>query len=90
VHGRVATEPGNFTGNITPEGWKRVEELRRAYVSSRYAFFARKFANADLDRVFAKCLQPAVKQTGYELLTVTQKAGHIDAIIEDEIRRADF
>jgi nucleoside 2-deoxyribosyltransferase len=32
----------------------------------------------------------AVKQTGYDLRTVTQKAGHIDAIVEDEIRRCRF
>ena len=31
-----------------------------------------------------------MKQTGYDLLTVTQKAGHIDAIIEDEIRRCRY
>ena len=66
------------------------EELRRAHVASRYAFFARKFANDDLDQVYTECLLPAVKQTGYDLRTVTQKAGHIDAIIEDEIRRCRF
>jgi hypothetical protein len=81
---------GLFSGNITPHGWERVEELQRAHVSSRYAFLARKFDNSDLDRVFASCLQPAIKQTGYDLRTVTQKAGHIDAIIEDEIRRCRF
>jgi hypothetical protein len=69
-------------GHITGSGWRRTEELRR--------FFARKFANADLDRVYTECLNPAVKQTGYDLKTVTQKAGHIDAIIEDEIRRCRF
>jgi hypothetical protein len=81
---------GEFRARLTPEGWTRVDELRRAHVSSRFAFFARKFANADLDRVFAECLQPAVKRTGFDLRTVTQKAGHIDAIIEDEIRRCRF
>jgi hypothetical protein len=83
-----ATTTGLFSG--TPHGWERVEELQRAHVSSRYAFLARKFDNADLDRVFSSCLQRAVKQTGYDLRTVTQKAGHIDAIIEDEIRRCRF
>jgi nucleoside 2-deoxyribosyltransferase len=34
--------------------------------------------------------QEAVADTGYELRTVPQKAGHIDAIIEDEIRRCKF
>jgi hypothetical protein len=79
-----------FRAGLTPAGWTRVEELQRAHVASRFAFFARKFANADVDRVFAECLQPAVKQTGYDLRTATQMAGHIDAIIEDEIRRCRF
>jgi hypothetical protein len=79
-----------FRTGLTPPGWNRIEELQRAHVASRFAFFARKFANADLDRVFTECLQAAVKQTGYDLRTVTQKAGHIDAIIEDEIRRCRF
>jgi nucleoside 2-deoxyribosyltransferase len=53
-------------------------------------FFARKFDNAELDIVFAHCLAPAVRQTGYELRTVTQRAGLVDAVIEDEIRRCCF
>jgi hypothetical protein len=82
---------GHFAnGHITGSGWRRIEQLRRAHIASRYAFFARKFANTDLDRVYAECLKPAVKQTGYELKPVTPKAGHIDAIIENEIRRCRF
>ncbi len=77
-------------GRLTPSGWLRVEELKRAHVSSRFAFFARQFQNPDLDRVFEHCLRPAVAQTGYELRPVTQRAGLVDAIIEDEIRRCRF
>lgn len=33
---------------------------------------------------------PAVEQTGFELRSVTQKAGLVDAVIEDEIRRCRF
>jgi hypothetical protein len=98
--GRELTEEGLVKGSylgaflsngyITGTGWRRIDKLKRAHVASRYAFFARKFANTDLDRVYVECLQPAVKQTGYDLRTVTQKAGHIDAIIEDEIRRCRF
>lgn len=77
-------------GHITGAGWQRVEELQLARVSSQYAFFARKFENTDLDRAYAACFLPAVRQTGYDLRTATQKAGHIDAIIEDEIRRCRF
>lgn len=82
---------GHFTnGHLTASGWQRVEDLKRANTSSGYAFFARQFSNPDLDRVYTECLRPAVAQTGFELRTVTQKAGHIDAIIEDEIRRCKF
>jgi hypothetical protein len=77
-------------GNLTAEGWRRFEDLKRAQVSSNFAFFARKFDNAELDQVFDKCLRDAVAQTGYELRTATQRAGLVDAVIEDEIRRCRF
>jgi hypothetical protein len=59
-------------------------------ITSRFAFFARRFANKELDEIFERCLGPAIAQTGYELRTVSQKGGLIDAIIEDEIRRCRF
>jgi len=61
---------------LTPMGWLRVEELKQAHVSSRFAFFARKFQNLDLDRVFEECLRQAVAQTGYELLVGAAEMGH--------------
>jgi hypothetical protein len=78
------------TLQLTPQGWRRFEELKTAHVASRFAFFARQFNNPDLDHVFKECLRDAVQQTGYELRTVSQQAGLIDAIIEDEIRRCRF
>ncbi len=77
-------------GNLTAQGWERVDLLRRARIASRYAFFARKFDNPDLDTVFKQCLSQAVADTGFELRIVTQRAGLIDAIMEDEIRRCRF
>jgi hypothetical protein len=82
--------PLRHKGNLTIDGWQRFEELRRAHIASNFAFFARQFANSDLDEVFDRCLRPAVEATGYELRTVTQRAGLVDAIIEDEIRRCRF
>jgi hypothetical protein len=76
--------------NLTPLGWQRFEELRRAQISSSFAFFARQFVNPELDAVFERCLRPAVEQTGYSLRTATQRAGLVDAVIEDEIRRCRF
>lgn len=86
----IATIDQTFRGRITPTGWNHVEELKRAHIASRYAFFARQFKNDDLDTLNQDCLKQAVADTGFELRTVTQKAGHIDAIIEDEIRRCRF
>jgi hypothetical protein len=81
----------HFTnGYLTASGWQRVENLKRAHTSSKYAFFARQFSNPDLDKAYTECLRKAVAQTGFELRIVTQKAGHVDAIIEDEIRRCRF
>jgi hypothetical protein len=77
-------------GNLTARGWERFEELKLAQIVSRFAFFAGKFENLDLDRVFNECLRPGVQATGYELRTVTQRAGLVDAVIEDEIRRCRF
>jgi nucleoside 2-deoxyribosyltransferase len=75
---------------LSAAGWKRFEELQQAHVSSRFAFFARQFTNPDLDRLFETSLYDAVLQTGFELRTATQRAGLIDAVIEDEIRRCRF
>ena len=77
-------------GTLTIDGWQRFEELKRAHISSRYAFFARRFNNVELDKAFEECLRPAVEATGYELRLVTQRAGLVDAVIEDEIRRCRF
>jgi hypothetical protein len=79
-----------YTGHLTAQGWQTLEELKRAHVSSNFAFFARKFKNSELDQVFNDCLCQAVKDTGYELRTATQRAGLVDAVIEDEIRRCRF
>ena len=45
---------------------------------------ARQFKNSDLDTLYANCIQQAVADVEYELRTATQKADHIDAIIEDD------
>jgi hypothetical protein len=60
---------------LTPQGWDRVAELKRAHISSRYAFFARQFKNDDLDRLFDGHLRQAVLDTGYELRPLRRKLG---------------
>jgi hypothetical protein len=83
-------DPVQVKARLTILGWQRFEDLKRAHVSSNFAFFARKFDNSELDQVFENCLYQAVKDAGYELRTATQRAGLVDAIIEDEIRRCRF
>jgi len=94
VQGMVALDqpprPGLRILHLTYAGWLRVEELHKARIASNFAFFARRFDNPELDEVFEKCLRPSVAATGYELRTVPQRAGLIDAIVEDEIRRCRF
>ena len=34
---------------LSETGWRRFEELKQAHISSKYAFFARKFRNTELD-----------------------------------------
>jgi hypothetical protein len=85
-----ATSNLQFDGYLSETGWRRFEELKQARISSSFAFFARRFSNTELDQVFERCLYPAVQQTGYELRTVPQRAGLIDAVIENEIRRCRF
>ncbi len=75
---------------LTFSGWERYTTATKAVAQSQYAFLARKFENAELNDVVDRCLRPAVAATGYELRTVTQKAGLIDAIIEHEIRSCRF
>ena len=81
---------GFQSARLTIRGWQRYDEIKRAHVASRFAFLARQFDNSELDRILVECLIPAVRQTGFELRPVSQKAGLIDAIIEDEIRRCRF
>jgi predicted transcriptional regulator/nucleoside 2-deoxyribosyltransferase len=88
ISNRISTGLRQF--QLTYLGWQRIEELKKAHVASNFAFFARRFENSELDEVFEKCLRPAVTDTGYDLRTVTQRAGLIDAVVEDEIRRCKF
>jgi hypothetical protein len=88
----LVTQPAGYTHvvKLTGSGWRRIEELRNAHVASHYAFFARRFRNPELDLVVDNCLVDAVLKTGFEMRMATQRAGLIDAVIEDEIRRCRF
>jgi nucleoside 2-deoxyribosyltransferase len=92
IQSRISENPTSASDvvTLTGQGWNRVEELKRAHAASTYAFFSRRFKNKDLDEFVEKCLVHGVKQTGYALRMVSQRAGLIDAIMEHEIRRCRF
>lgn len=83
-------DPDVYELRLTILGWSRFQSLLRSAEASHFAFFGRKFDNPELDRVFERCLRPAVLATGYELRTVTQSVGLIDSVIENEIRNCRF
>ena len=80
----------NFEARLTFAGWNEYEKLRIKKSESHFSFFARQFDNVDLDQLYETCLRPAVRDTGFDLRTVSQKAGHIDSIVEYEIRTCKF
>ena len=51
IQQRLTEGPQKSSGNVglrlTPSGWLRVEELKRAHIASKYAFFARQFNNPE-------------------------------------------
>lgn len=77
---------------LTIAGWERYERLKKGTVKSRKAFMAMKFGETDLDKIFGEWFRPAVKQTGFDLQTVSGNpvAGLIDEKIRVDIRMARF
>jgi hypothetical protein len=83
---------GKVAYGITPNGWKRVDELRKTNLNSNKAFMAMKFGDEEMDCIFLNTFKPAVKQTGFELFKLDEKpvAGLIDDRMRVEIRTSRF
>jgi hypothetical protein len=77
---------------LTWPGWERFGELQRNAERSNMAFMAMKFGDTELDRVFASCFRPAVRDTGFDLrlLTDGQGAGCIDDQLRVSLRTSRF
>lgn len=77
---------------LTPAGWTRYRELSSARVTSRYAFMAMKYNDAELDGIVRMWFAPAVMATGFELrrLDENQPAGLIDDQLRVAIRTSRF
>jgi hypothetical protein len=77
---------------LTMEGWRRFDDLRRGQTASRVAFMAMPFGDAHLDRHYREHFKPAVAATGFTLkrLDEEQPAGLIDDRLWVEIRQSRF
>ncbi len=75
-----------YTLRLTMKGWEKYAQLKQSRLTSRTAFMAMKFGDAELDGVVTNCFGPAVARTGFQLrkLTDGQSAGSID----DQLRAA--
>jgi nucleoside 2-deoxyribosyltransferase len=76
---------------VTPAGWERLDDARRAPVLSDQAFVAMSFSSGLLD-VYQEAIAPAIKAAGYRPHRVDQEP-HVDRIdvrIMAEIRRSRF
>ncbi|MBI4329174.1 MAG: hypothetical protein HY685_04845 [Chloroflexi bacterium] len=74
---------------LTPEGWERLEQLRRVQRHSDQAFVAMWFSQ-DLDQVWEQGFKPALEETGFRPLRVDllEYNDKIDDRIVAEIRRS--
>jgi hypothetical protein len=83
-------QAGSDLVRLLEPGWRRYEELMTASPYSRTAFMAMPFNEPALEKVYKEFWRPAVFRTGFELQTVTQRAGLIDDHIRVDIRRSRF
>ncbi len=81
-----------FSLQLTLAGWQLFEDLQRGKSTSRIAFMAMQFGDAELDRIYANYFKVAVAATGFDLKRVDegQPAGLIDDRLRVEIRQCRF
>ena len=89
--GVLKTPPSSFI-NLTFNGWKKIDELRRGKSNSRRVFMAMKFGIEELDSIVETIFKPCVKRTGFELFRLDDdpKAGLIDDKLRVAIRTSHF
>ena len=78
--------------SLTLNGWLRLRELRGGRSTSRRAFMAMQYGDAELEGLYENHLKPAVAETGFELYRLNEAppAGLIDVRLRAELRRARF
>lgn len=83
---------GSHKVTLSIPGWEYFEQLNQGAKDSRRAFMAMKFGDSDLDKIITDHFKPAVKDTGFSLITLDDDpaAGLIDDRMRVEIRRSRF
>lgn len=83
---------GSHPVTLSIPGWMYFEQLKRGAKDSRRAFMAMKFGDPLLNKVIEEHFKPAVKDTGFSLITLNDDpaAGLIDDRMRVEIRRSRF
>ena len=79
--------------NLTLAGWQQYEDDKRGKIDGNYGFLAMQFGEEPLDDFVKNILKPTVeKELGYKIndMRDLSRAGIIDNIMRDQIRRATF
>ena len=74
----------DFPARLTTSGWKKYQELMSKGGDQRIAFMALQFSGEPWESVLDDYIKPAVKETGYELVTVGEDKTTVT--IDDKIR----
>lgn len=83
---------GAYELGLSMKGWEYYDQLHRGAVTSRKAFMAMQYGDAELDTAFQNAFKPAVKATGFDLVRLDERpqAGLIDDRLRVEIRTSRF
>jgi hypothetical protein len=73
---------------LTFDGWKEYESLKKGLSDDRLAFMALQFNNVDLKCVIENCFRPAIKKTGFELRLLNDRDHQRAGLIDDRLRVA--
>lgn len=87
----ILREPTNAGDKIAPNGWARLEEIRKPNSDSEQCFVAMWFHDS-MNNVYKNTINPAVEDAGYESHRVDQGEflSKIDDEIITQIRRSRF
>ena len=88
-YAEVYDDPPYDQFRLTPDGWRRLEELRRTRPNSRQAFVAMWF-NESLDEAWSGGIKPGLEDAGYAAVRLdsVEHNEKIDDRIVAEIRRS--